>query len=94
MAAIESLISQIKDTAKTDDLSLRFKLSVRLQSLAHSIATPEQIVQHYGYMFTEQLVARIAADLDLITIIAKNKGPMKVEDIAINTGADPRLLGL
>ncbi|TVY80801.1 Demethylsterigmatocystin 6-O-methyltransferase [Lachnellula suecica] len=49
-------------------------------------------MQHYGYMFTEQLVAKIAADLDIFTILAQSEGPMKVEDIATKTGADPLLL--
>ncbi|CAG8979375.1 hypothetical protein HYALB_00002501 [Hymenoscyphus albidus] len=92
MTDIESLISQIRDAAKTADLSLRFKLSMQLQSLAHSIATPEQIMQHYGYIFTEQLVARIAAYLDIFTILAQSEGALKVGDIAVKTGADPLLL--
>jgi hypothetical protein len=94
MSAIESLLSQLGEAASTADLSLRFKLSAQLQSLAHSIATPTQIMQHYGYMYTEQLVVKIAADLDLFTILAESEGPLKIEDIASKTGADSSLLGL
>lgn len=96
MSAIQSLISQLEETLSTTDLSLdlRFKLSTQLESLAHSIATPKQIVQHYGYMFTGQMVAKIAADLDLFTILAENGNALHVDDIATKTGADSLLLSL
>ena len=34
-------------------------------------------MQHYGYMYTEQVMARIAADLDLFTILAQSEGSIE-----------------
>ena len=94
MSTIESLLSQLAQAATTADLSLRYQLSGQLQRLARSIATPRQTMQHYGYMYTEQAVARIAADLDLFTILAQSEGALRTEDIASKSGADPKLIGL
>lgn len=96
MSNMKSCLSQLELLASenTGDLALRFKLSARLQQLAHSVATPTQIMQHYGYMHTEQVVAKIAADLDLFTILAESQDSMKVDKIALRTGADASLLGL
>ena len=70
MSTIDSLLAQLEGAASTADLSLRYRLSGQLQRLARSIATPRQLMQHYGYTYTEQVAARIAADLDLFTILA------------------------
>jgi hypothetical protein len=87
-------IFQLAEAASTADLPVRFKLSAQLQSLAHSIATLTQITQHYGYMHAEQIVVKIAADLDLFKILAESNGPLKTEDIANKTSADSSLLGV
>jgi hypothetical protein len=96
MSTIQSLLSQLEEALSTTKLSFdpRFKLSTQLKSLAHSIATLRQVIQHYGYMFTEQLVVKIAADLGLFTILAKSRSYSTVEDIATKTEADPLLLSL
>lgn len=96
MSTVQSLLSQLEEAISTTELSLdqRFKLSTQLKGLAHSIATPRQVIQHYGYMFTEQLVVNIAADLDLFTILAESGSPLNVKDIANKTGADALLLGM
>lgn len=95
MAAIQSLFSQLEEAVKTADLSLdaRFKLSTQIKSLAHSIATPRQIIQHYAYMHTEQVVVKIVADLDIFQILTESKSSLTVEEIAAKTGADALLLG-
>ena len=93
MSTIESLLSQLGQAASNADLSLRYQLSGQLQRLARSIATPRQIMQHYGYMYTEQVMARIAADLDLFTILAQSEGPLSTGDIASKSGGDPALIG-
>ena len=94
MSTIESLLSQLGQAASTADLSLRYQLSEQLQRLARSIATPRQIMQHYGYTYTEQVMARIAADLDLFTILAQSEVPLSTMDIANKSGGDPVLIGL
>jgi hypothetical protein len=94
MSNIESLLSQLTEAASTADLSVRFKLSEQLQSLAHSITTPTQIMQHYGYMHTKQMVVKITADLDLFKILAESDGPLKTEGIASKTSADSSLLSV
>ena len=93
MSTIDSLVSQLGQAASTADLSLRYQLSGQLQRLARSIATPRQTMQHYGYTYTEQVVARIAADLDLFTILAQSEGPLRTEDVASKSGGDPLLIG-
>ena len=92
--SIESLLSQLAQAASTEDLSIRHQLSGQLQKLARSIATPRQIMQHYGYTYTEQVVARIAADLNLFAILAESDDLLKTEDIASKSGGDPTLIGL
>ena len=94
MSTIESLLSQLEQAASTADLSLRYQLSEQLQRLAQSVATPRQIMQHYGYGYTEQVISRIAADLDLFTILAQSEGPLRTTDIASKSGGDPVLIGL
>lgn len=96
MSKIQSLLSQLEEVLKSEDLTLeeRFKLSTQIKSLGHSIATPRQTIQHYGYMFTEQLVVKIAADLDLFSILSESKEPLNVTEIASKTGADALLLGM
>lgn len=92
--AIDSLLEQLAQAASTADLSLRYRLSRQLQRLARSIATPRQLMTHYGYTYTEQVAARIASDLNLFTILAESDGPLKTEDIASKCGADPVLIGM
>ena len=93
MSTIDSLLSQLGQAASTADLSLRYQLSGQLQRLARSIATPRQTMQHYGYLYTEQVVARIAADLDIFTILAQSEGPLRTNDVASKSGGDPLLIG-
>jgi len=92
MSTIESLLAQLGQAASSADSSIRYRLSGQLQRLARSIATPRQLMQHHGYMYTEQVVAKIAADLNLFTILAESDGPLKTEDIASKSGADPMLI--
>ncbi|KAI9641135.1 hypothetical protein NHQ30_010565 [Ciborinia camelliae] len=92
MSTIESLLSQLTQAASTADLSLRFQLSKQLHALSRSIATPRQILQYHGYMYTEHMMARIAADLDLFTILAESNGPLNTEDISRKCGGDPTLI--
>lgn len=96
MSKIQSLLSQLEEALKSKELTLaeRFRLSTQIISFGHSIATPRQTIQHYGYMFTEQLVVKIAADLDLFSILSESKDPMNITEIASKTGADALLLGL
>lgn len=94
MSTIESLLSQLAQVANTADLSLRHRLSEQLHSLSRSIATPRQVMQYHGYMYTEQVVARIAADLDLFTLLSESNNSLRTEDIAQRCGADPILIGL
>lgn len=94
MSAVESLLSQLEEAVGTADLSqeFRFRLSTQLDSLSRSIATPRQVIQHYGYMFTEQLVVNIAHDLNIFPILAESRSALNVNDIASKTRADPSLL--
>jgi hypothetical protein len=94
MSTIESLLSQLGQAATTADASIRYKLSGQLQHLARSIATPRQMLQHYGYTYTEQVAAKIANDLDLFTILSQSEGPLKSVDIASKCGGDAVLIGL
>ena len=94
MSTIESLLSQLRQAASTADLSLRFKLSEELQRLARSVATPRQMIRQYGYMYTDQAIARVAADLDIFTILVQSEGPLKTADIAAKSGGGPALIGL
>jgi hypothetical protein len=50
-------------------------------------------MQHYGYMYTEQVVAKIAADLNLYGILAESETPLKSAEIASKAGADAALIG-
>src|SRR4051812_30913163 len=93
MSTIESLVSQLAEAAKTADLSVRYRLSGELQRLARSIATPRQVMQHYGHLYTEQVVARIANDLNIFTILTESDGPLKTEELASKCGGDPALIG-
>ena len=51
-------------------------------------------MQHFGYTYTEQAVARAATDLDLFAILAQSEGPLSTEDIARKSGGDLVLIGL
>ncbi|PQE06383.1 O-methyl transferase B protein [Rutstroemia sp. NJR-2017a WRK4] len=92
MSIIESLVSQLAEAAKTADLSVRYQLSGELQRLARSIATPRQVMQHYGHLYTEQVVARIANDLKIFSILSESDGPLKTEQVASKCGGDPALI--
>ncbi|KAM3071367.1 hypothetical protein ACMFMG_008959 [Clarireedia jacksonii] len=92
MSVIESLISQLEEAAKTVDLSVRYRVSGQLQRLARSIATPRQVMQHYGHLYTEQVAARIANDLNIFGILTENDGPLKAEEVASKCGCDPALI--
>ena len=94
MSTIESLISQLERAASTADLTLRYKLSGQLQRLARAIATPRQTMQHFGYTYTEQVIAKAAADLGLFEILSQSEGPLKTDEVASKSGADPALIGL
>lgn len=93
MSTIESLLTQLAQAANSADPSLRHQLSDQLQLLARSISTPRQIMHHYGYTYTEQVVSRIASDLNIFAILVENDGPIKTEEIANKTHADPALIG-
>lgn len=94
MSNIDPLLAQLEDAASTADLSVRYRLSGRLQRLARSVATPRQLMQHYGYTYTEQVAARIAADLGIYTILAHSEDALKTEDIAKKSGGDSALVGM
>jgi hypothetical protein len=51
-------------------------------------------MQHYGYTYTDQVIAKTAAELNLFTILVERNGPLNVEDIAKKSGGDPALIGL
>lgn len=87
MSSIETLLSEIEEIASTADLSIRHRLSEKLRCLSCSIATPRQAMQYHGHMYTEHVVARIAADLDLFTILTENDGPLNTEEIAKKNAA-------
>jgi hypothetical protein len=93
MSTIESLLSQLRQAVATANLSVRYNLSKDLQRLATEVATPRQVIQHYGYTYTAQAVARVAVDLKLFAILAHSNTPLKTEDIASKAGADPALTG-
>ncbi|KAF7948887.1 hypothetical protein EAE96_008069 [Botrytis aclada] len=86
MSSIETLVSEIEQIASTADLSIRYWLSEQLRRLSRSIATPRQVMQYHGYMYTEHVVAKIAVDLDLFVILAENDGPLNTEEIAKKCG--------
>ena len=50
-------------------------------------------MQHFGYTYTEQVAARIAADLDIFSILSQSGKPLKSEDIASKCEGDPALIG-
>lgn len=93
-ATVEELLSQLGHAVSNADLSVRYRVSAKLQGLARSIATPRQTIQHYGYLYTEQVMARVAADLDLFTILAQSDEPMTTEEITSKCGGDPALIGM
>ncbi|CAD6448723.1 35c97764-98e9-4b0b-85eb-c879caea947e [Sclerotinia trifoliorum] len=92
MSTIESLLSQLKEAARTADLSVRFQLSEQLLALSRSVATPRQILQYHGYLYSEHVTAKIAVDLDLFTILAENNGPLNTEDVSKKCGGDLTLI--
>ena len=71
---------------------MRYRLSRQLQRLARSIATPRQSIQHYGYLYTEQVVAKAASDLDIFSILAQSAAPMTTADISSKSGGDAALI--
>ena len=93
MSTIESLLSELGQAVNTADLSTRYRLSRQLQRFARSIATPRQNIQHYGYIYTEQVVAKVAADLDIFSILAQSEAPMTTEAISAKCGGDATLIG-
>lgn len=93
-ATLESLLSQVTLLASNADLSLRYKISNQLSQLARSIATPRQIMTGHGFMYTEQVMVKIASDLDIFTILTQSETSLKTEDIASTCGCDPVLAGL
>ncbi|KAL9622889.1 MAG: hypothetical protein Q9160_002815 [Pyrenula sp. 1 TL-2023] len=92
MSTIDSLLAQLEEAATKAEFSVRYQLSGQLQRLARSIATPRQLMQHYGYTYTEQVAARIAADLGLFTILTQSKDPLTTDEIATKSGGDPTLV--
>ena len=50
-------------------------------------------MEHYDHTFTEHVVARITADLELFTILAQSKGPLRTKDVASKSSDDPLLTG-
>ena len=93
MSTIDSLLSELRQAASTTDLSLRCQFSGQLQRLARSVATPRQSMQLFGHTYTEQRVARIAADLEFFTILAVSEDSLRTKDVASKGGGDPILIG-
>jgi hypothetical protein len=91
---IDTLLTQLDQAISTADLTVRHRLSEQLQRLARSIATPRQLMTHYGYSYTEQVAAKVAADLQIFTILSENDGALGAGDIAAKCGADPVLIGM
>ena len=90
---MDSLLTQVQELALKADLSARQRICSKLRDLAASIASPESIKLQYGCMFSEQAVAKTAVDLGLFKILDKNQTPMSPNDVALQSGGDPALIG-
>lgn len=72
----------------------RQELLATSSQLLRAIETPSERVARMCYADIYLFcVARVLIDLDVFRLIAKADGPVKVEKLAEQTGADPVLLG-
>ena len=90
---MDGLLSQIKDIASNADVTVRHQISEKLRELALSVATPRQTMIYYGYMYTEQAMARTAVELGIFTILGESKTPLRREEIASKSNGDPAVIG-
>ena len=47
---------------------------------------------HHGYSYTEHAVAKIAADLNIFSVLIEAEAPMNTDSLATKVGCDPALL--
>lgn len=78
---------------KPGDESHRLKLLATSQELLKAIETPKERIARMCYADIYLFImTRVLIDLDVFNILAKAGGPVTVEQLGKQTGADPALL--
>ena len=90
----EALVDHVRTLAKSCNANTRREILDQLQSLCHSIESPDDTVQRISFLNLQLAGLRIGADLKLFNILSESSSPLTIDQISKNTKADPVLLGL
>ncbi|PQE17433.1 hypothetical protein CJF32_00008665 [Rutstroemia sp. NJR-2017a WRK4] len=93
MEAIKQLTTEIQNSAATADEAGRKEIMNALRDLQYSIEKPEDTMQRVIHLHLVLSIIRVALDLKVFDILGESPSPLKVEELALKTGAEGRLLG-
>ncbi|PCG98857.1 O-methyltransferase, family 2 [Penicillium occitanis (nom. inval.)] len=91
---MEALVDHVKTLAKSCNAKTRREILDQLQSLCHSIESPDDTVQRISFLNLQLAGLRIGADLKLFNILSESSSPLTIDQISKNTKANAVLLGI
>lgn len=91
---MEALIDHNKELAKSCDAKTRREMLDQLQSLCHSIESPDDTIQRISFLNLQLAGLRIGADLKRFNILSGSSTPLTIDQISETTKADAVLLGM
>lgn len=91
---MEALVDHVKTLAKSCDAKTRREMLDQLQSLCHSIESPDDTIQRISFLNLQLAGLRIGADLKLFNILSESSSPLTIDQISETTKADPVLLSI
>ncbi|CAG7930130.1 unnamed protein product [Penicillium olsonii] len=89
---MDPIVAQIHALAKVADEESRLNIIKELRQVQVELQSPKDSLMEIVGSGLVNAMLRVGADLGLFTLLAKNKGPLKVEEIASSTNASPQLL--
>ncbi|KJZ74378.1 hypothetical protein HIM_06188 [Hirsutella minnesotensis 3608] len=89
---MEAALNQIKQLAETADAKSRKVLKSALLKLVDSLEGPDDLVLRIGYLHLQLAVIIIGIDLGLFARLVKAGGPLSVQELSQETGADVVLM--
>jgi demethylsterigmatocystin 6-O-methyltransferase len=91
---MEALVDHVRTLAQSSDAKARREILDQLQSLSHSIESPDDTIQRFSFLNFQLAGFRIGTDLKLFNILTESAGPLTVDQLSERTGANPALLGM
>jgi demethylsterigmatocystin 6-O-methyltransferase len=91
---MEALVDHVKTLAKSCNAKTRREILDQLQSLCHSIESPDDTVQRISFLNLQLAGLRIGADLKLFNILSESSSPLTIDQISKNTKENAVLLGI